>query len=283
MTTRELAPHPVSRSGEWSAVAGLFALTLRQHTHGRRIYVLAVLYLLPCALAVLLRSLPHPAPAEALEFALLFGLLPHALAPLTALLYAAGVVTDEVEEQTLTYLLLRGVPKWKLYVTKLLATLCVTTVLVAVAVLALYTAIYVGMPGFGSEILPRAGKAVVVMALAQVGYCALFGFLGLFTKRSLLAGVGYIVVIEGIMAGIDFAGRALTVVYYVRTLALRWLDFPREHLRRYQDVWGMEELAVLPSAGSCVLTVVGISLLVVLLSARWFARSEYRVKTPGSE
>ena len=283
MTAAEFAPPRRSRSGEWSALAGLFALTLRQHTHGRRVYVLAVLYLLPCALAVLLRSLPRPAPAEALEFTLVFGLLPHALAPLTALLYAAGVISDEVEEQTLTYLLLRSVPRWKLYVTKLLATLLVTTVLVAAAVLALYTAIYVGMPGFGSEVLPRAWKAVAVMALAQVGYCGLFGFLGLFTKRSLLVGVGYIVVIEGIMAGIPFAGRSLTVVYYVRTLVLRWLDFPRESLQRYQDVWGMEDIAVLPTAGACVLTILGVSALLTLLSARWFARSEYRVKTPGSD
>ena len=62
-------------------------------------------------LAIVLRNLGRPAPADALEFALVFMLLPHGLAPLTALLYAAGVVTDEVEEQTLTYLLLRSVPR----------------------------------------------------------------------------------------------------------------------------------------------------------------------------
>jgi ABC-2 type transport system permease protein len=283
MTAADFAPPRRSRSAEWSALGGLFALTLRQHTHGRRVYVLALLYLLPCALAILLRSLPHPAQVEALEFSLVFALLPHALAPLTALLYAAGVVADEVEEQTLTYLLLRAVPRWKLYLTKLLATLLVTTVLVTVAVLALYTVIYVGTPGFWSEVMPRALKAVAVTALAQVGYVALFGFLGLFTRRSLIAGVGYIIVIEGILANIDFAGRALTIVYYVRTLALRWLDLPREQLRWAQEAWGMEDLSVLPSAGNCVLTVVGVSLLVSLASARWFARSEYHVKTPGSD
>src|SRR5919197_1051607 len=96
------------------------------------------------ALAVLLRSLPHPAPADALEFALVFNLLPHGLAPLTALLYAAGMIQDEVEEQTLTYLLIRSLPRWALYVTKYLATLCVTTVLVAVATTVLYACVYWG-------------------------------------------------------------------------------------------------------------------------------------------
>jgi len=245
--------------------------------------VLGALYLLPCALAVVLRNLPSPAPAEAVEFFLVFALVPHALAPLTALLYAAGIISDEVEEQTLTYLLLRSVPKWELYLAKLLATLCVTVTLVAVAVLALYVAIYAGAPGFFDEVLPRAGKAVAVAALAQVGYCALFGFLGLFTKRSLIAGIGYIVLVEGVLANLDFVGRALTIVYYVRTLTLRWLGLPQESLRRYQEAWGMTDLDKLPSAGECVLTLAAFGVVVSLLSALWFARKEFRVKTPGSD
>src|SRR5205085_2580293 len=116
-----------------SAMAALFRLTVRQHTHGRRMIVLAILYLLPCGLAILLRSLPRPAPTDALEFALIFNLLPHALAPLTALLYAAGAIQDEIEEQTLTYLLMRSIPRWALYVIKLAGTYCVTTGLVALA------------------------------------------------------------------------------------------------------------------------------------------------------
>ncbi|MFO0852402.1 MAG: ABC transporter permease subunit [Gemmataceae bacterium] len=283
MTATEFAPPVRSRSAELSAVAALFALTVRQHTHGRRLLVLGLLYALPCVLAVILRNLARPAPADGLEFALVFALLPHGLAPLTALLYAAGVVSDEVEEQTLTYLLLRSVPKWALYLTKLLATLCVTTLLVAVSVLALYAAIYLGTPGFWDEVLPRAVRAVGVMALAQVGYCGLFGFVGLVTRRSLVAGVGYIVLIEGILANLDFVGRTLTVAYYVRTLALRWLGLPADQLRRYQEAWGMTDLDKLPSAGECVLTVLAFGVVVAAVSAVWFARAEFRVKTPGGD
>ena len=97
MTATDVPPLRRDRAAEFSALAALFALTVRQHTHGRRLLVLGALYLLPCALAVLLGNLPRPAPAEALEFALVYTLLPHGLAPLTALLYAAGVVADEVE------------------------------------------------------------------------------------------------------------------------------------------------------------------------------------------
>jgi ABC-2 type transport system permease protein len=269
-----------SLANELSAAAALFALTVRQHTHGRRLFVLGGLYLLPCVLAVILRLLPSPAAADALEFALVFTLVPHALAPLTALLYAAGVVADEVEEQTLTYLLLRAVPRWLLYLTKLLATLCVTCLLVAGSVAGLYVAIYAGSPDFGPAAL-RCVQAIGVMALAQVGYCALFGLIGLLTRRSLIVGIGYIVLIEGVLANLNFVGRAVTLVYYTRTLTLRGLDLPADQLRRCREGWGMEDLTKLPTALTGLVTVLAFGVVVSLLSALLFARSEYRVKTPG--
>ena len=283
MTAVEVTVPRRSRGAEWSALAALFGLTVRQHTHGRRMFVLGALYLLPCALALVLRNLSRPAPAEALEFALVFTLLPHGLAPLTALLYAAGVVSDEVEEQTLTYLLVRSVPRWLLYITKLFATWCVTTVLVAFAVFILYAAIYSGSPEFGSTIFPRALRAIALSALAQVGYCALFGFLGLYTRWSLVAGIAYIVAIEGVLANLDFVGRSLTVVYYVRTLSLDWLGLPTELDRQCREVWRMRDQTLLPTSTNSVLTLLGFGLVVTLLSSLWFARSEYRVKTPGGD
>jgi hypothetical protein len=118
------------------------------------------------------------------------------------------------------------------------------------------------------------------MALGQVGYCALFGFLGLFFRRSLVAGVAYIVAVEGVLASLDFVARKLTVVYYVRSLFLRWLEPTDELLRRWQRDWGMD-LATVPSARECVLSIGLFGAAVTLLTAVWFARREFRLKTPG--
>jgi ABC-2 type transport system permease protein len=265
---------------ELSALGALFVLTLRQHTHGRRMLVLGLLYALPCVLAVVLRLLPHPASPDTLESMLIFHLVPHGLAPLTALLYATGVLQDEVEEQTLTYLLLRSMPRSALYVTKLLATWCITTLLVALATTALYACIYWGTPEMWGDIFPgRVVRAVGVMALAQVGYCALFGFLGLFTRRSLIAGVAYIVAIEGGLANLNFVGRTLTVVYYVRTLTVRWLPFPEATLQQKLQEWDLD-LAEEPSARRCVVILLAFGLVLTALTGLWFARREFRVKTP---
>ena len=97
MTEVDVPPLRRSRPGELSALAALFTLTVRQHTHGRRLLVLAALYLLPCALAVVLRNLPRPAPAEALEFALVFTLLPHGLDVLRFLLSGDGELNHQAD------------------------------------------------------------------------------------------------------------------------------------------------------------------------------------------
>ena len=110
------APAPnreVSFRHSISALGALFILTLRQHLHGRRLLVLALLFLIPSVLSLVVRLTPHAPPPAELEFAFIFNLIPHALVTLTALLYAAGIMQDEVEGQTLTYLLLRPLPCWR--------------------------------------------------------------------------------------------------------------------------------------------------------------------------
>src|SRR5262245_9709306 len=268
-----------SRGRELAAMAALFRLTLRQHTHGRRMIVLALLYLLPCGLAILLRVLPKTPRPDAIEFALIFNLLPHALAPLTALLYAAGAIQDEVEEQTLTYLLVRSIPRWAIYVTKLLATWCVTTVLTSIATVAVYASIYAGTPEFQTDILMgRLPIVLAITALAQFAYCSVFGFIGLAAKRSLIVGLIFIVVIEGVLSNLDFILRAVTIVHYVRTLILRWLSLPSTILKDMRD-WNLD-LDTAPTAEQAVQRLVLTGLIGIALGGWWFARSEFRVKTP---
>jgi ABC-type transport system involved in multi-copper enzyme maturation permease subunit len=55
-----------------------------------------------------------------------FMFIPQAILPLLALVYASGIVRDEQEEQTMTYLLICPIPKWALYLGKLFATLTTT-------------------------------------------------------------------------------------------------------------------------------------------------------------
>jgi ABC-2 type transport system permease protein len=262
------------RGFELTAIAALAVLTLRQHLRGKRLLILSLLFLLPSALAIVARLTRHPPPPEELEFVFVFNLIPHALATLTALLYAAGIIQDEVEEQTLTYLLLRPLPRWALYLTKLAVTVLVTAVLTGVFTTLAYVVIYWNTPELWGDVLPgRALKTAALLALAQLGYCSLFGALSLLTRRSLLVGLAYIVAFEGLLANIDFVVRKLTVMYYFRVLSVRWLD-PRN-----SEDWSLE-MDTAPTAGGCVLTLLLASATFALLGALLTMRREFRMKTP---
>jgi ABC-2 type transport system permease protein len=264
----------LERSFDFSALAALFWLTLRQQARGRRLIVLALLFALPAALAVLVRSFSRGVSEDVLQTTLIFYLIPQALAPLAALLYATGAIQDEVEEQTLTYLLVRPLPRAALYVTKLLAALVTTSLLAAAGTTVVYVAVYWGTPQLWGDVLPgRVAKAAALFALAQVGYCSVFGIISLITRQSLIAGVAYIVAIEGILANWPFILRELTVMYYFRVLVLRWLG------PQHTEPWAIT-LSEAPTAATCVQTLTYVGVILILLGGMIFARREFGVKTP---
>jgi ABC-2 type transport system permease protein len=269
-----VGPHRSARHAfPFSALWTVFTLTLRQHTRGRRLLVLTVLFLLPTLIAVLVRAAVVPAPpAKALEFALIFNLIPHALVPLTALLYASGMIQDEIEEQTLTYLLVRPLPRWALYVTKLLATFFLTIALSGFWTIVAFGAIYWGTPQFWSTIPQEALKTVGIQALTLVAYCSLFGCMSLYTRWSLVVGVGYIALFEGLLANIPFVVRQFTVMFYFRVLSVRWLKLD-------PDQWSLE-MDTAPDSGHCAMYLLVAGLLATLLAATAFTRNEFRLKTP---
>ena len=273
MNDAQASAAPLLHRLEWSALATLFQLTLRQQIHGRRLIVLTCLYLLPLGLVILVRSLESHYRAAEAEIALLFYLVPHTLVPLTALLYATGMIHDEVEEQTLTYLLVRPLPKWGIYLTKLLAIMLLTMAIAAFFTSVTYVGVYWGDPELWGAIVPtRALQVSGTTCLALVAYCSVFGCLSFLTRWPLVVGIGYIALFEGLLANIDFAVRRLTVNYYFRVLIQDWLD------TRVTD-WGLNPVDV-PRASTCLLVLFIVSLIAILLAIMIFTTREFRVKTP---
>ena len=208
------------------ALAALLVLSLRQQIRGWRLIVLGVLFLLPAALVVMIvLTSPYPPKVDELDTWIAYTLLANALAPLSALLCAAGVVRDEVEEQTLTYLLLRPLPRSALYAIKLLAGMIVSTLL-TIFFAALTLVVIDRLAGKSGGALPvdKALHAAMIFSVTQAAYCGLFGLLGLLMRRSLVIGVAYIILFEGALAAFNTLARKLTVMYYFRVLVRRWLN-----------------------------------------------------------
>jgi ABC-2 type transport system permease protein len=259
----------------------VFTLSLRQFLRGRRAIVVSLLALLPAGLALILRSIdagPHHQgpPLSEIEFVLLFNMIPHALLPLTALLYGSGLILDEQEEQTLTYLFIRPLPKWGIYIAKLLAAMCMVAILGVVFVLVTYVAVYAGTSEWQYVFPGRMTIALALMVLTMIAYVALFGALSLIMqRRALLVGIIYIAMVEGVLANLNFALRQLSVMYYFRVLSLNWVDL---NLRMRGD-WRIE-ISEAPSPGACLTTLFVLVLIATYLAVQVFTRREFHVKTP---
>jgi ABC-2 type transport system permease protein len=275
-------PVRLSRLPDFRAMAALFFLAIGQQIRGWRPVVLGLLFLLPAALAALIfltrpAASRHPSPMGELEFGLLLNMMPHALAPLAALLCSAGVIRDEIEEQTLTYVLLRPVSRAAIYAVKLLASLVVSaffTSFFAAATL-LFIAWLTGAE-WTHDLFLQAAKIAAIFSLAQVGYCALFGLMSLLMRRSLIIGILYIVFFEGVLVQFDTIARRLTIMYHFRVLALRWLA----------PVGGSEwkfDLAHSPSALACIETLLVAGLVLTIIGSLTFAWTEFRMKAAEGE
>src|SRR3954454_4302909 len=272
------SPHTEHRSAGMSRRTSAFAtywslywLTLRQHLHGKRWMVVSVLFLVPAGMPILIRSTHGRVPSLLLEFVLLWILIPQALLPLVTLLYASGIIQDEQEDQTITYLLIRPINKWLLYWVKMLATWTTTSLLVIIMTVFTYAAIYAGSGADWNSVSLRCVKAAAILSLAAMAYCSIFGAISLITKRTLIVGILYTAFVEGVLASLPLSVRLMTVIYYVRLIAYRSLDFVVTWWNGRQDdvaamLWFLNvkddpTLAEHPQLSTCVLILLGTSLV----------------------
>jgi ABC-2 type transport system permease protein len=272
----------LSRIPNFRGLFALLVLALRQQVRGWRLIILGLLFLLPGALAAIVyeaapASARRSSPAEVFDFVFLFMLIPHALAPLAALLCAGGIVRDEVEEQTLTYLLLRPLPRMAIYTVKLLAALIIAALLTSFFTVA--TLVFIAWLSGEPPTVGYVAQGMTIAAifsLAQVAYCGLFALLALLMRRALLVGVIYIIFFEGLLATFDTIARRMTVMYYFRLLVLRWLNPAR-------GVTWEFNLKTAPTAANCVLTLLVAGFVLAIVGSLIFASREFRMKTPEGE
>ena len=290
VVARQSAPRGGSSAGAYWT---LYVLSLRQHLYGKRWLVMALLFLVPVGLAILVRSTAPDAQPIILEFLLAMMFIPQALLPIVALLYASGIVQDEQEEQTITYLLIRPISKWAMYVVKLLATVTTAVLLTALLTALTYAAIYLGADAGAENVALRCLKAISIHSLAVVSYCCLFGLISLLTRKILVVGVIYTVIVEGLLANLPFGIRLITVIYYTRLIAYRSLEFVIPGPRG-----GTEDLAATawqfdlrrdpnllehPDLNTCLTVLLVGSLVCTVLGAWLCAQREFHVKTPEKE
>jgi len=135
------------------------------------------------------------------------------LLPLVTVIVGTAALGSELDDGTIVYLLAKPVPRPLVVVVKLVVAWTVSSLLVALPILVAGIVGTGGDPGLGIGY----GLAAVLGALE---YTAVFLALSLVTSRALVIGLAYVVVWEGVVAGL-FAG---TRIVSIRQHALAVAD-----------------------------------------------------------
>jgi ABC-2 type transport system permease protein len=135
------------------------------------------------------------------------------LMPLVALLFGTGAIGSEIDDGTVVYLLAKPISRWTVLITKLVVA-CACSIVVTCIPFVVAGLIAAGGLEGGLVI-----GFTVAAAFGSVLYCALFIFLSLVTSRALVIGLGYVLIWEGVLAGLFRGTQTFSVHQYSLSLA----------------------------------------------------------------
>lgn len=138
------------------------------------------------------------------------------LLPIVALVVGTGIFGAEVEDGTITYALGKPVPRWRMVLTRIVVAGLATAV---VLVPATWLSLVIGLRMVPQKPTGLVAACAAAVAVGGLLYCALFVALSLSTKRALVAGLGYVVIWEGLLSRTFAGSRALSIREYTVSFA----------------------------------------------------------------
>jgi ABC-2 type transport system permease protein len=201
----------------------LARLAVRQFLGSRRALWALVLAAIPVLLALLLQAEAGGDTRETLDdIAGLYQVLIVAvLLPIVALVVGTSVFGAEVDDGTITYVLGKPVPRWRIVLTRIVVAGLVTAAVLVPSTL--LTGI-VGLRGVDAPGVTAGFTGAV--AVGSFLYCALFVALSLSTRRALVAGLAYVVIWEGLLSNTFGGSRALSIRQYTLSIGDALVEAP---------------------------------------------------------
>lgn len=194
----------------------LARLAVRQFLGSRRALWALVLAAIPVLLALLLQTEAGSDTGETLDdIAGMYQVLIVAvLLPIMALVIGTSIFGAEVDDGTITYVLGKPVPRWRIVLTRIVIAGLLTAGVLVPSTLA---SSLIGLQGVDAPGVVMA--FTVAVAAGSLLYCALFVALSLSTRRALVAGMVYVVIWEGLLSNTFGGSRALSIRQYTLSIA----------------------------------------------------------------
>jgi len=185
-----------------SVMAPLIEVTLRGLLGRRRTILLLLLAGLPVLIALLVRVSGGQPDADRVLDTLVVRLV----MPLTALIVGTGAIGSEIEDGTAVYLMVKPIARWRIALAKILVAAGLTATLVVPSVV--LTGLLLGS---GSDATTTVVAFGVACLLGGSAYATAFVALSVFTSRAFLVGLAYVLIWEGVLAGLLEGTRFLSI------------------------------------------------------------------------
>ena len=190
----------------------IFILALRQSMSIRRVAILLLLAAIPLVIAIIAEILNTDWDGEVSQ-GFIQGLITNTGLPLIALIVAAPAFADEIEDRTLTNLMLSPISRWQIAMPKMLAAAAIVAIPMAISMFVSVILIF-DDDAYSSAIVGAFG--MVVGALAFV---SLFAFVGTLTTRAVVFGIVYVFGFEALISSaipglkyVSISGNTLSIM-----------------------------------------------------------------------
>lgn len=205
-------------------------ITLRQLLSRRRTILLLLLGGVLVLVAGVFRLAGEEARAIRFTSGLLSNLGVRTLMPLVALLFGTGAIGAEIEDGTAVFLLAKPLSRWSVVLTKLAVAAACSAALTCGPML---LAGLIGAGGLGDGLVLGL---VAGAAIGSVLYCAVFVALSLITGRALVFGLAYVLIWEGLLAGLFVGTRTFSIREQTLAFADAIGNVPKEILNAPLDL-----------------------------------------------
>lgn len=206
----------------------IFRAQLWRTLRAKRTLVCAGLAALPVILALIIQAIPaDEGPRRIFLTAgqrVAWNMIIQGLVPILSLIAGAAVISEELEDRTLTYLLTRPVPRPAIFLGRWLAAFVWLGLLLSASIVSVLTIL--DLPQIDEVTMqPGTSFIVLVVAVALLGcaiYSAGFAALGARIKHPMIVGLGYTFAIEIFLTNLPGKAKAATVQFYLRSIANEW-------------------------------------------------------------
>ncbi len=184
----------------------VFWLTMRQLTGRWRLLVTVGLAAIAVVLTITMSALTSDTESFQQDFvdSVVDALLIGGILPIIVMVLATSSFGTEVEDRTLSYLVLKPISKWKIVLPKFAASLVVGGVIVLVSGIASVSIV------FGGTTQPIVAVAVALIA-GTTAYAAVFTWTGLITTRPLYYALAYVLIWEAALTNLFDGIRYLSI------------------------------------------------------------------------